>query len=138
MFYRRKIILALLQVFGGKLEKINLQKLLFLFCQRQKAPKYDFIPYLYGCYSHSAKADLLTMVKKDFLIEDETGYFKKDHRDYLSLLDEDDKKLIIQGHALYNNMGSDALMKHIYINHPYYTINSKIAERLLTAEQLKQ
>lgn len=32
MYYRRKIILSLLQVFGGELEKIQLQKLLFLFC----------------------------------------------------------------------------------------------------------
>jgi hypothetical protein len=38
--------------------------------------------------AHSAKADLYTMVKKDFLSEDETSYSKKDHKDYLSLLDE--------------------------------------------------
>lgn len=31
MFYRRKIILALMQLFEGELEKIRLQKLLFLF-----------------------------------------------------------------------------------------------------------
>ena len=80
MFYRRKIILALLQVFGGRLEKINLQKLLFLICQKQKEPEYDFIPYSYGCYSHSAKADLFTMVKKDFLTDDETSYSKKDRK----------------------------------------------------------
>jgi uncharacterized protein (DUF488 family) len=34
MFYRRKLILALLEVFGGKLMKINLQKVLFLVTQR--------------------------------------------------------------------------------------------------------
>jgi uncharacterized protein (DUF488 family) len=136
MFYRRKIILALLQVFGGRLEKINLQKLLFLICEKQKEPEYDFIPYLYGCYSHSAKADLYTMVKKDFLSEDETGYLKKDRRNYLLLLDEDDKKLITQTYLLYNKMDSDGLMKHTYTNFPYYAINSTTAERILTKEQL--
>ena len=136
MFYRRKIILALLQVFGGRLEKINLQKLLFLVCQKQKEPEYDFIPYLYGCYSHSAKADLYTMVQKGFLTEDETGYSKKDRKNYLSLLDDEDKKLVNQAYLLYNKMDGDGLMKHTYNNFPYYAINSTTAERLLTKEQL--
>ena len=138
MFYRRKIILALLQVFGGRLEKINLQKLLFLVCQKQKEPEYDFIPYLYGCYSHSAKADLFTMVKRDFLTEDEMGYSKKDRKNYLSLLDEEDKKLVNQAYVLYNKMDGDGLMKHTYANFPYYAINSTTAERLLTREQLSK
>jgi len=136
MFYRRKIILALLQVFGDRLEKINLQKILFLVCQKQKEPEYDFIPYLYGCYSHSAKADLYTMVKKDFLTEDEIGYSKKDHNNYLSMLDEEDKKLVNQVYLLYNKMDGDSLMKHTYTNFPYYAINSITAKRLLTKEQL--
>ncbi len=138
MFYRRKIILALLQVFGGRLEKINLQKLLFLVCQKQKEPEYDFIPYLYGCYSHSAKADLFTMVKKEFLTEDETGYSKKDRKNYLVLLDEEDKKLINQAYFLYSKMDGDSLMKHTYTNFPYYAINSTTAERLLTKEQIEK
>ena len=138
MFYRRKIILALLQAFGGRLEKINLQKLLFLVCQKQKEPEYDFIPYLYGCYSHSAKADLFTMVKKKFLTEDETGYSKKDRKNYLVLLDEEDKKLINQAYFLYSKMDGDSLMKHTYTNFPYYAINSTTAERLLTKEQIEK
>jgi len=138
MFYRRKIILALLQVFGGRLEKINLQKLLFLVCQKQKQPEYDFIPYLYGCYSHSVKADLNTMVQKGFLVEDDLGYSKKDCKNYLSLLDEEDKKLINQAYLLYNKMDGNDLMKHTYTNFPYYAINSTTAERLLTKEQLNK
>ena len=136
MFYRRKIILALLQVFGGRLEKINLQKLLFLVCQNQKEPEYDFIPYLYGCYSYSAKADLFTMVKKDMLTEDETGYAKKDRRNYLALLDERDRELINQAYVLYYKMDGERLMKHTYTNFPYYAINSITANKLLAKEQL--
>ena len=45
MFYRRKILLALMQVFGGELEKISLQKLLFLFMKHKQNPEYDFVPY---------------------------------------------------------------------------------------------
>ncbi len=136
MFYRRKLILSLLQVFGGRLEKINLQKLLFLICNKQEEPDYDFIPYLYGCFSHSAKADLFTMVKKDFLSEDEIGYLKKDKNDYLTLLKEKDRVLVSQAYALYNKMNSDDLIVHTYTNFPYYAINSTVAKQLLTAGQL--
>jgi hypothetical protein len=80
MFYRRKIILALLEVFGGRLEKINIQKLLFLLCNKQQRPEYDFIPYLFGSFSHSAKADLFTMVQKGFLSEDDNSYTKLDKK----------------------------------------------------------
>lgn len=136
MFYRRKLILALLQVFGGRLEKINLQKLLFLICNKQEQPDYDFIPYLYGCFSHSAKADLFTMVKKDFLSEDETGYIKKDRKDYLGLLKEKDRLLVNQAFTFYHKMSSDDLMVHTYTSFPYYAVNSTAAERLLNAEEL--
>jgi uncharacterized protein (DUF488 family) len=120
------------------LEKINLQKLLFLVCQKQKDPEYDFIPYLYGCYSHSSKADLNTMVQKGFLIEDDSSYTKRDKKNYLAILDEEDKKLINQTYVLYNKMDGNDLMKYTYTNFPYYAINSTTAEKLLTKEQVKK
>ena len=43
MFYRRKVILSLLQLFDGQLEKIRLQKLLFLFTKQQQKAEYNFI-----------------------------------------------------------------------------------------------
>ncbi len=64
MYYRRKIILSLLQVFDNKLDKIQLQKLLFLFSRYNIEKKtYDFVPYKYGCYSFQANQDLLTLKK---------------------------------------------------------------------------
>jgi uncharacterized protein (DUF488 family) len=138
MFYRRKIILALLEVFGGRLEKINLQKLLFLVCERQVEPSYDFIPYLYGCYSYSAKADLFTMVNKNLVSEDESGYTKKEQTGYLALLKDEDRLLIRQAHLKYKNMDGDALMKYTYSQFPYYAIHSTIAYRLLNRGQLQK
>lgn len=88
MFYRRKIILALLQLFEGELEKIRLQKLLFLFTQKQEAKTYDFVPYKFGCYSYSVNADLTAMVGKDMLMETESHFKRKEKTDYLELLKE--------------------------------------------------
>lgn len=59
MYYRRKILLSLLEVFGNDLEKIRLQKLLLLFTQKQETAAYDFVPYKFGCFSFHANADLL-------------------------------------------------------------------------------
>ncbi len=138
MFYRRKIILALLEVFGGRLEKINLQKLLFLVCKKQAAPTYDFVPYLYGCYSYSAKADLFTMVKRDLLNEDDSKYTKKEHTNYLLQLKEEDRLIIHQVYLQFKNMDGNALMKHTYVHFPYYATHSITAPRLLNQEQLKK
>jgi len=51
VFYRRKIKATLLQLFDGQLEKIRLQKLLFLFTTKQINAEYDSIPYKFGCFS---------------------------------------------------------------------------------------
>lgn len=138
MFYRRKVILALFQLFDGQLEKIRLQKLLFLFSQRQLKAEYDFIPYKYGCYSYSANADLTTMVKKGMLTETESSFSTNEKSDYLKSLKEADKKSLLEIKALYGKMNSNALMKHTYINYPFFAINSVKANAILTKEELEK
>lgn len=136
MFYRRKIILALIQMLGGELEKIRIQKLLFLFSQKKIKSEYDFIPYKYGCYSYSAKADLVTMVKKDILQENENTYIKNTSVDFIKTIKLDDKKILAEIVKLYGNMSNSALIKHTYINYPYYATKSIIANEILNEEQL--
>jgi uncharacterized protein (DUF488 family) len=136
MFYRRKIILALIQMLGGELEKIRIQKLLFLFSQKKIKSEYDFIPYKYGCYSYSAKADLVTMVKKDILLENENTYTKNTSVDFIKTLKLEDKKFLEEIVKLYGNMSNSALIKHTYINYPYYATKSTIADKILNEEQL--
>jgi len=135
VFYRRKIILALLQLFDGQLDKIRLQKLLFLFTQRQAKSEYNFIPYSFGCYSYSANADMTTMVSKGMLGEDEKSFEKIDKTDYLKQLKATDLKLLQEIKANYSKMSATALMKHTYLNFPFYAIKSKAAENILTKEE---
>jgi len=138
MFYRRKIILALLQLFDGQLDKIRLQKLLFLFANKQVKAEYDFIPYKFGCYSYSANADMTAMVTKGFLDEDEKYFTKKDATDYLKQVKSADLKLLHEVKANYGKMSANALMKHTYINFPFYAIKSEVAENILTKEELEK
>lgn len=135
MFYRRKIILALLQAFEGNLSKISLQKLLFLFTERQLKRDYDFVPYKYGCYSFSANADLVAMVKHGQLSEDQASFTKVASDNYIKLLGDRDKKILIDIRNLYGNLTTDSLIKLTYTNYQYYAINSVKAREILTNEQ---
>ena len=138
MFYRRKVILALLQLFDGTLDKIRLQKLLFLFTQRQQKAEYDFVPYKFGCYSYSAHADLTMMVSRQFLDSTETTYTKKDKTDYLKQLKADDKIFLLDVKTNYGGMTSRALMKHTYINYPFFATRSEAAADILNRSELEK
>jgi uncharacterized protein (DUF488 family) len=138
MFYRRKIILSLLQLFDGQLDKIRLQKLLFLFAIKQAKAEYDFVPYKFGCYSYSANADMTAMVTRGILNEDEKSFQKNDDTDYLKQLKPADLKLLHEVKNNYGNMSSTALMKHTYINFPFYAIRSEAAEGILTKAELEK
>ena len=138
MFYRRKIILALLQVFEGQIDKISLQKLLFLITKNQIKSEYDFIPYRYGCFSYSANADLTAMVRKEILSETNSHFTSNEKTDYFKLLKDDDKKILLEIKNVYGKMNADSLMKHTYINFPYWAINSLKASEILTTEQLEK
>jgi hypothetical protein len=138
MFYRRKVILALLQLFEDKLDKISLQKLLFLFTKRQAKSEYDFIPYLFGCYSYSANADMTAMVTRGFLTENDKHFEKKDKTDYFKQLKPDDKKFLLEVKTNYGKMSADGLMKHTYLNYPFYAINSVKSASILTKPELEK
>lgn len=135
MFYRRKIILGLLEAFGGELPKISLQKLLLLITQEQEKPQYDFIPYKFGCYSFSANADLNTMVKKGMLSESKSHFYKVDEAQYFSKLKDQDKKIILSVRKNNEDLSPDQLMKLTYVKYPYWAINSTKAKEILTNEQ---
>ena len=138
MFYRRKIILALLQLFDGQIDRISLQKLLFLFTQSQTKAEYDFIPYKFGCYSYSANADLTTMVRRGILSETSSHFISNETTDYFEMLKKEDKKLMLKVKNNYGKMSANALMKYTYINFPYWAINSIKAKEILTAEQFEK
>jgi uncharacterized protein (DUF488 family) len=138
MFYRRKIILSLLQLFDNELNKISLQKLLFLATNQQQQPNYDFVPYKFGCYSYSANADLKAMVRKGILSETESHFKYVDKTDYFKTLKETDKKIILETKAVYGKMSANALMHHTYINFPYWATKSIKAKEILSIQEFEK
>jgi uncharacterized protein YwgA len=101
MFYRRKIILALLQTFGGNLGKTQMQKLLLLYAQRQDKPAFHFVPYRYGCYSFQAAADVSTMQKYGQVTVNNTGIKSTVETDFVGQLNEKDRSALKQLHLFH-------------------------------------
>jgi uncharacterized protein (DUF488 family) len=138
MFYRRKVILALLQNFGGSLGKTQLQKLLLLFTQQQERPDYHFVPYKYGCYSFQATSDVSTMQKYKQVEVTNKGVEKKDPNDYIIQLKEKDRVALRRLHLLHGKKSYADLIKHTYTHYPYFAIHSEIAGRYLDTEELNK
>lgn len=128
-YHRQRFILVLLELTGGRLSKMDLQKLLFLSQQETECPYYDFIPYHYGCYSFHAQSDIELLESRGWLqtvgneiqlLEksaasmacdelDRTSHFAKKYKDYRGI----------------------KLVRYIYEHYPYYAIHSKMAKNIL-------
>ena len=140
MYYRRKIILNLLDRFGGSLTAKRFQKLLFLMTRNQEKKAFDFVPYKYGCYSFQASQDLHTMAGQGFLqiIDKPDGseiLFKRmpDEAVDLTLMDSAIIDMLL---AKFGSLSQDELIKHTYNKYPFYAIRSVIAKDLLSSAEL--
>ncbi len=137
MYYRRKILLSLLQVFDNKLEKISLQKLLMLFSDLQSKPDFHFVPYKLGCFSFQANADLCTMVKYHQVAQEGKSWQKTDPVDYVAELKESDRKVLRTIKNLYAGKSKDELLRITYTRFPYFALNSTIAHEVLSEAEIK-
>lgn len=141
MYYRRKILLALLSVFDGKLTAKQLQKYLFLFTRLQGIKSFDFVPYRYGSFSFQANQDIATLSKYGYckIAETEKGRFyelTKDE-DFINTLKLEDKKKLIDVKAQFGHLSQTNLIRYTYQQYPYYAIKSTIAKDLLNRAELK-
>lgn len=83
-------MLSILELFGNQLEKLQLQKLLFVLSQKQEEPSYHFVPYRFGCFSFQANADLGTLRKYGLVSESEKTWQNTSDKSYLSELKKED------------------------------------------------
>ena len=138
MYYRRKLILAVLQTFEGKLSKLDLQKLLFLFTQKQMKPSYDFMPYRFGCYSPQANQDLKTMIKYNLVKEDGNDWIMTDSLNYKLTLNKKDREDLELFAGEYKSLRGRPLIEYVYEKYPFYAIKSEIVESVLNSDKIKK
>jgi uncharacterized protein (DUF488 family) len=135
-YKRQKALLALLDLFGGKLSKIELQKYMFLYIQEFSNEKhYAFVPYHYGSFSYEMYKDLHTLERNGFLNigEKQIETTLKGYFDDISLREQNS---LMKFFVKYKNLKGDELIGHLYNQYTYYAINSKISNRFVSKEQL--
>lgn len=137
MFYRRKIILALLKIFGSELTLTQIQKYLFLATRKQENKSFDFVPYYFGCFSFQANQDICTMSKQGLLTEKEQKISLVDNNDYYHELTISDQKIIRDIKTSFSDMSLNELIHYTYINYPFFAIKSTIAKELLSEEEYR-
>ncbi len=135
MYYRRKVLLALISAFGGVLSNTDCQKLLFLFCQRSGNDYYDFFPYLYGGFSHVLYDDKRHLTQRGLLREDDKFEIIT-QKSWIDELKPEDQRVL---KALTQEVGttrSRRLVRKVYLEFPYYASRSEIAEETLNPTEL--
>src|SRR5262245_23547780 len=118
VFYRRKILLALVELFGGTLAKTDCQKLLFLFCMRRGKNYYEFYPYKYGNFSFFLAQDNIRLADLGLLASHNDFQVKSD-QSYLNQIETTDLRVL---HSLLAEVGSlrgEALIRKIYLEFPH-------------------
>lgn len=138
LYYRQKVLLALLQSFGGKLSNIDLQKYLFLFtqiCQKEKS--YEFVPYRFGYFSFQSYVDRRRLTEFGYL-NDVDSWELIDGTDHVSTLKTYEAHKLSLFTKKYNAIHGNDLIRAVYKQFPYYAIHSEIANDLLNEEELRQ
>lgn len=144
MYYRRKIILALLEALDKDVSAKSMQKLLFLFTRKQVSDKaFDFVPYKYGCFSFQANQDIMTLSKQGYIniekIEKKDSLYHSNYKTHIiQTLDMYDIQAIREVCEQYGNMSQNDLITYTYRTSPFTAINSTIADRLLTPRELEK
>lgn len=135
MLYRRRVLLSTIEVFQEKLTTIELQKILFLITKKQEKSSYDFVPYKYGCYSFSMKADLDAMERKKIIALGKSGNYKKHDTKYFTYLKPVDKIILEDIRDRLATFNTNELIKYTYKKYPYYAINSVKAHEILSRKE---
>ena len=139
LFNRQKLLVALLQIFGGSLSKSDFQKYLFLFTHDYQGEEkaYNFVPYTYGCFSFQSYADLRRLIELEIITGNKQWRIATDEN-YLEQISPKDRENLTTFHNQYQSLHGKDLVKHVYSEHPYYAIKSEIAEEMMSKSEFER
>lgn len=137
MYYRRKLLLALIEAFGGNLKRTDCQKLLFLFCQTVGKNHYDFFPYQFGAFSFVAYYDKSRLTEMG-LLQPSDDFQLRRGQSFISQLTSSDNAALKSLRSRANGLRGKELIRKTYLDHPHFACRSKIASELLNPAEIKQ
>lgn len=135
MYYRRKLLLALIEVFGGNLGNMDCEKLLFNFCQTTGQNHYDFFPYQYGPFSFISYYDKRRLTELGLLKAAEDFQIKTSHS-YLKELEPTDRIALLKLKA--SGLRGQNLVRKTYREYPMFAARSKITSDYFDLDEIKQ
>ncbi len=138
LYYRRKLILALLGQFGGRLNDYDLHNLLFLFTIEQDEPQFDFVPFEAGAFSFQVEKDLDTLRKNEYVGGNNDKWNLNSSEDFAAQLNSKDKAALKDIYDNFYSLNGSELSRYVFENYRYYGINSDNAENPVDGEQLRK
>ncbi len=135
MYYRRKLLLALIEVFDGNLSNTDCEKLLFNFCKMTGKNHYDFFPYHYGPFSFITYYDKRRLTDTGML-KSTSDFQLNISRSFLSEIKPTDKAALMKLKT--SGLRGKTLVRKTYIENPQYTARSKIISDLFGDEEIKR
>lgn len=132
MLGREKIILDLIKRSGGKITRLSLMKLAFLFSREQQVKTfYDFVPYHFGPFSFVLYHELNSLINDGLIAAPNAMELQlTDQRQPAEfLLDAKTKQKVAMFWTVYSDAKTAQLMRTVYSRYPWYTLNSKREDR---------
>lgn len=129
---RQRQLVALLHAFGGDVQKIDFQKLLFLYSQElgDNAP-YEFVPYRFGAFSFTSYADWRKLVERGVLADEVTWRLTSLGRRLAAAVQ---LPAIDSFARRYRQLAGNKLVAESYRRFPYFATRSEIVESILGGE----
>ena len=132
MHPRKRLLLRLAHLAGGKISRLRLMKLTFLIAQNPDMPaalKYGFVPYHHGPFSFALYRDWRTLATTGFTFGDgeDGGPFRitEAGQKLASQEPTGSAELIDVVHEQWTNTTTDALIDDIYGRHPWFSHRSE-------------
>jgi hypothetical protein len=136
MYYRQKILLSLIEIFGGQLQSTDFQKLLFLYCQLTKTNHYDFFPYKFGAFSFTSAYDKQKLIATD-LLKDSNDFSTAGTKSFISQLTPEDRIKLKAFYSKFRHLRGQELVKQTYLDYPLYAIRSEIVTAVLNKDEFR-
>jgi uncharacterized protein (DUF488 family) len=132
IFDRQKRLLALLDTHGGEVNKLDFQKLLFLYCVNiERIPSYEFVPYKFGGFSFTSYADKRRLTENGLLADTEHTWKLTGAGKAAAKVNSATRTEMHRFAKQYEGLRGNALVAAAYRQHPYYAIRSEIVGRVL-------
>lgn len=130
LFSRQRQLLQVLDSLGGRVEALDFQNLLFLYCQELSSgdAPYDFVPYKFGAHSFTSCADRLKLVERGLLTEEDAWQITAEARALIGRTQDIRLTAFARRHQ---GLRGDTLVADAHRRFPFFAIRSEVAERVL-------